>query len=203
MSLIRFSPIVAAAVALVLTGACQAALPAASATCAACHGASGEGSIAGVPRLAGKNPDYLAHALSMFKAGTRASATMQAVARELSDSDMRELAAYFSQQHPPRPGGAPAPAPELVAAGRELAEAGAGPALAACFSCHAAGGKGNGARFPSIAGESMAFLVERLHAFQARAKAAPPAPGSMTGVAASMSESQVQQAAAYLSQLDP
>ncbi len=34
------------------------------ATCAACHGASGEGSSAGaIPRLAGQDADYLAHAL--------------------------------------------------------------------------------------------------------------------------------------------
>jgi len=35
----------------------------------------------------------------MFKAGTRASATMQAVARGLSDGDIRELSVFFSQQH--------------------------------------------------------------------------------------------------------
>ena len=173
------------------------------AVCAGCHGAAGEGSITGAARLAGKNPDYLAHALSMFKAGTRAGDTMQAVARDLSDSDMRALADYFSKLQPPRPVGAPVPAPGLVAAGKQLAEAGAGPELAACFSCHATGGKGNGARFPAIAAESEAFLVNRLHAFQARAKAGPPAPGSMTAVASHMTESQVQQAAAYLSQLVP
>jgi cytochrome c553 len=56
------------------------------ATCAACHGAAGEGSSArGIPRLAGQNADYLAHALSMFKDGTRASPVMQPVAQNLSD----------------------------------------------------------------------------------------------------------------------
>ena len=44
------------------------------ATCVACHGALGAGTVTGGPRLAGKDPDYLAHALSMFKAGTRTSA---------------------------------------------------------------------------------------------------------------------------------
>lgn len=204
MSFITFSPIRTAAAALALVaGCCTAAPEAAISTCAACHGATGQGSLAGVPRLAGKNPDYLAHALSMFKDGTRASPIMQGVAHDLSDSDMHALAAYFSQQHPPRLAGGPVPAPALVAAGQRLAESGAGEALAACFSCHAAGGKGNGARFPPITGESMAFLVDRLHEFQARAKAAPPKPGTMTAVAANMDETQIQQAAAYLSQLKP
>jgi len=44
----------------------------------------------------------------MFKAGTRASATMQAVARGLSDGDIRELSVFFSQQHPPLATGCPA-----------------------------------------------------------------------------------------------
>lgn len=177
--------------------------PSTAATCVACHGASGAGSTAGIPRLAGQNPDYLAHALSMFKDRTRASDVMQGVAQNLSDSDMRELATYFSKQHPPRAQGAQTPEPHLVAAGKQLAEMGAGPKVAACFSCHAAGGKGNGARFPSIAGQPEAFLITRLHDFQARAKKAPPAPGSMTAVSATLNDTQIKQAAAYLSTLEP
>jgi cytochrome c553 len=171
-------------------------------TCVACHGALGAGS-GGAPRLAGKNPDYLAHALSMFKAGTRKNAVMQAVAHDLSDSDMRELALYFSKQRPPLARAPQAPSPSLVMAGKQLAEMGAGADVQACFSCHAAGGKGNGARFPSIAGEPAAFIVDRLHEFQARAKAAPAKPGTMTAVAAQLSETQIKEAAAYLSVIEP
>jgi cytochrome c553 len=172
-------------------------------TCIACHGAAGAGSIAGIPRLAGQNPDYLAHALSMFKARTRASDVMQGVAQNLSDSDMQALALYFSKQHPPLASGAPVPDPNLVTAGKQLAEMGAGPEVAACFSCHAAGGVGNGARFPRIAGQPETFTVSRLHDFQARAKKGPPPAGSMTAVSATLSETQIKQAAAYLSTLAP
>jgi cytochrome c553 len=180
-----------------------AAQPSSTATCFACHGALGAGSIAGMPRLAGQDPDYLAHALSMFKERTRASDVMQGVAQNLSDSDMHALALYFSKQHPPRAQGASAPDPNLVAAGKQLAEMGAGQEVAACFSCHAAAGKGNGARFPSIAGQPETFLVKRLHDFQARAKKAPPAPGSMTAVSATLNDTQILQAAAYLSTIGP
>jgi cytochrome c553 len=82
---------------------------------------------------------------------------MQAVAQNLSDSDMRALAVFFSNQHPPLVKAPQPPAPELVAAGKQLAEMGAGTSVLACFSCHAAGGKGNGARFPGIAGEPAAL----------------------------------------------
>src|ERR1700693_3740971 len=156
-------------------------------TCIACHGALGAGSSAAMtPRLAGQNPDYLAHALSMFKDRTRASDVMQGVAQNLSDSDIHALALYFSKQHPPRAQDGPVPDPNLVTAGKQLAEMGSGSSLAACFTCHTASGKGNGARFPSIAGQPESFLINRLHDFQARAKKATPGPGTMTAVSATM-----------------
>ncbi|SOE95798.1 Cytochrome c553 [Burkholderia sp. D7] len=172
------------------------------ASCVACHGALGAGTATGGPRLAGKDPDYLAHALSMFKAGTRASAVMQGVAHNLSDSEIRELSIFFSRQDPPLAEAAP-PQQSLVVAGKQLAQMGAGSDIPACFSCHAAGGKGNGARFPGIAGEPAAFVVARLHEFQARAKGKTPAPGSMTAVAATLSDAQIEAAAAYLSVIQP
>jgi cytochrome c553 len=172
------------------------------ATCVACHGALGAGTVSGGPRLAGKDPDYLAHALAMFKAGTRASPVMQTVAHNLSDSEIRELAMFFSKQNPPLAKGAPPPQ-SLVIAGKQLAEMGSGSDLPACFSCHAAGGKGNGARFPGIAGEPAAFVVARLHEFQARAKGKTPAPGTMTAIAAKLNDVQIEEAAAYLSVTQP
>ena len=172
------------------------------ATCVACHSALGAGTVTGGPRLAGKDPDYLAHALSMFKAGTRTSAVMQTVAHNLSDSEIRELARFFSQQDPPLAKGAPPPR-NLVIAGKQLAEMGAGSDVPACFSCHAAGGKGNGARFPGIASEPAEFVVARLHEFQARAKGKAPAPETMTAVAATLNDAQIEAVAAYLSVTRP
>jgi cytochrome c553 len=169
------------------------------ALCGACHGMHGEGGSAGGARLAGQNADYLAHALSMFKAGTRKSAIMQPIAAGLSDAQMRALAVHFSQQQAPVPGSATAFSPTLVSTGKQLAEAGAAN-VAPCFSCHGAKGQGLGARFPGIAGQPAQFVIGRIQEFQARARNAAPKPGTMTGVAAMMSESQTQAAAAYLSQ---
>lgn len=173
------------------------------ANCVSCHGVLGAGTATGAPRLAGKNPDYLAHALSMFKAGTRASVVMQSVAHDLSDSEIGSLAVFFSAQNPPRVQGEHPPPPALVMAGKQLAELGAAPDVPACFSCHAVDGKGNGARYPSIAGEPAAFVINRLHEFQARAKAGTPSPGTMTAVAATLNERQIEEAAAYLSAIEP
>jgi cytochrome c553 len=173
------------------------------ATCVACHGALGAGTPTGGPRLAGKDPDYLAHALSMFKAGTRASDVMQTVAQDLSDSEIYDLASFFSKQNPPLAEGAPPPSQSLVIAGKQLAEMGAGSDVPACFSCHAANGRGNGARFPGIAGEPAAFVIARLHEFQARAKGKTPAAGTMTAIAAKLNDTQIEEAAAYLSVIGP
>jgi cytochrome c553 len=169
------------------------------AVCAACHGTHGEGATNGVPRLAGQNADYLSHALSLFKAGTRASATMQPIARNLGDAEARQLAEYFSKQNAPLADASASP--RLALAGKQLAEIGA-TNVPACFSCHAEQGKGNGARFPSIAGQPAQFVVNRLHEFQARARGDTPPPGTMTAVAATLDERQIEEAAAYLSQLE-
>src|ERR1700722_10723973 len=103
------------------------------ATCAACHGAAGEGSSTrAIPRLAGQNADYLAHALAMVQDGTRASPVMQPVAQNLSDSDMRQLADYFAAQHPPLAQAVTAPTAAQLETGEQLAHAGDGATVAAC-----------------------------------------------------------------------
>lgn len=165
--------------------------------CAGCHGAHGEGSTAGVPRLAGQNPQYMSHALSMFKAGTRESPVMQPIAQGLSDADMAALAAYFSSQRAPLNDDKDSAPSDMLRSGKQLAETGA----TACFSCHGSGGRGDGSRYPSIAGQPARFVIDRLHEFQRRAQQKPAKPGSMTAVAAVMSEEQIEVSAAYLSQL--
>ena len=167
------------------------------ALCASCHGTRGEGSSTGVPRLAGQNPQYLAHALSMFKAGTRTSPIMQPIARQLTDADSQSLAGYFAGQSPPPLEGKSAVSPQLLEAGKQLAATGPTP----CFTCHGAAGEGNGARYPAIAGQPAQFVVDRLHEFQQRAREKAPQPGSMTAIAVGMTDEQIRAYAAYLSQL--
>lgn len=49
-----------------------------------------------VPKLAGQHPEYLVTALKAYKSGLRTHPTMRAQAADLSDSDMANIAAYFS-----------------------------------------------------------------------------------------------------------
>jgi cytochrome c553 len=87
----------------------------------------------------------------------------------------------------------------MISAGRRLAESGGTHGVPSCFSCHGPSGQGNGARFPSIAGQPKTFLIARIHEFQARARAAPPKPGSMTEVASKMDDAQIEASAAFFS----
>jgi cytochrome c553 len=66
-----------------------------SATCAACHGANGQG-VPPNPALAGKPAAEQVQALKDYKSGSRANPVMKGMAASLSDQDMEDLAAYYS-----------------------------------------------------------------------------------------------------------
>lgn len=63
--------------------------------CAGCHGAKAEGN--GVfPRLAGQQPDYIIAQLKNFKSGARQGGPMGPLTANLSEEDMKALAAYVA-----------------------------------------------------------------------------------------------------------
>jgi cytochrome c553 len=68
--------------------------------CIGCHGIEGwrtaYPTVYSVPKLGGQHADYIIKALKAYKAGTRNHETMQAIASSLSDQDMADLAAYYS-----------------------------------------------------------------------------------------------------------
>lgn len=72
-----------------------------SATCAACHGATGISTSDQFPTLAGQYDDYLLFALKAYKAGTRKNPIMNAMVSGLTEQDMEDLAAFFSAQEGP------------------------------------------------------------------------------------------------------
>lgn len=67
--------------------------------CAACHGEDGTKPLTPeTPILAGQYADYLEHALRAFKKGTRQNPLMSPMAQPLTDEEIRNLSAFFSQQ---------------------------------------------------------------------------------------------------------
>ena len=67
-----------------------------SAACAGCHGANGIGLSQEFPNLAGQKEAYIIKQLTAFKNGTRKDPTMAAMTAALTNTDMQDLAAYFS-----------------------------------------------------------------------------------------------------------
>lgn len=65
-------------------------------TCAGCHGADGVSAQDDWPNLAGQKAAYLESALKAFRDGERKNALMSGMATGLSDADIANLAAYFS-----------------------------------------------------------------------------------------------------------
>jgi cytochrome c553 len=66
-----------------------------SASCAICHGPTGEGTSVG-PKLAGEDPVRFAQAIKDFASGKRNNAMMKAQAETLSNADVANLAAYYA-----------------------------------------------------------------------------------------------------------
>jgi len=69
-----------------------------SGTCAACHGPDGNSTVADFPRLAGQHYDYIVRALNEYKAGTRKNPIMAPQVEKLTQRDIADLAAYYSEQ---------------------------------------------------------------------------------------------------------
>jgi len=70
-----------------------------AALCASCHGVNGMATLPTYPNLAGQNEAYLISALTSYREKQRnggMAAIMQMQAASLSDSDIENIAAYFS-----------------------------------------------------------------------------------------------------------
>lgn len=67
-----------------------------SQVCQACHGADGHGTNPTYPVLAGQHADYMEHALKAYRDGSRKNAIMSGMSTNLSDQDIKDLAAYYN-----------------------------------------------------------------------------------------------------------
>jgi len=94
--------IILAATLLALAGGVQAGDPAAgedkAQACTACHGERGVGNAEMYPILAGQHESYLYRALLDYASGARQNAIMSGQVANLSDQDMRDLAAFYASQ---------------------------------------------------------------------------------------------------------
>jgi cytochrome c oxidase subunit 2 len=150
-----------------------AAGQAAYATCAACHGANGEGMEAlNAPAVAGQEQWYIERQLRNFKTGVRGAhaddmfgAQMAPMAQTLAtDADIANMAAYMASL---------TPAPVTDNQGGD-ATAGAA-AFAVCAACHGPDGKGMEAlNAPNLTLQQDWYVVRQLQNFKHGVRGAHP-----------------------------
>jgi cytochrome c553 len=168
-------------------------------TCAACHAADGNSVQPANPKLAGQFPEYLHRQLANFKpqAGKKAereSAAMMGMVANLSDADMKSLAAYFASQKL-KP--ALARDKNLAAQGQKIWRGGnLASGVPACAGCHGPAGAGIPSQYPRIAGQFAEYIDAQLKAFRAGSRSNDPN-GMMRGVAARMTDNEIRAVAEY------
>jgi cytochrome c553 len=158
--------------------------------CAACHGADGNATVPGTPSLAGQ-PVYFTHwQLIKYRDGRRKDAQMSPFAKNLSDVDMADLAAYYASQRAlPRPATTD---PARVAAGKRLAT------LHHCASCHRPDLSGQ-QQVPRLAGQDYDYLLRLLRAF--KTKTASDLDGTMTIATQPLRDDDIENLVHYLASL--
>lgn len=184
--------------------------------CVDCHGIRGEGAPkAGVPRLAAQSDVYLYRSLRNFRSGTRQSETMQPVAQQLTDAQMREVAVWYAAQRSGRPetsgelGSMIAelanakPSQEVLTRGAQLAAIGS-PAdgVQGCVNCHGPAGVGEPPTYPYLAGQYSRYLRDQLVAFKQGKRADDPLQ-IMRQIAGRLDAEDIEALAQYYSAMQP
>ncbi|WP_159991564.1 c-type cytochrome [Pelistega ratti] len=178
--------------------------------CVACHGVGGNSAIPMYPHVAGLPEGYIVSQLKNFQvpAGQSKSArmsidgapTMMApVVAQMTDADMRDLAAYISQQKLTSPAFAKqANDLDFVHRGREIWRAGIPERnVPACASCHGADGKGMPEQFPALSGQHPEYILAQLQAFSEGARTNGGAENMMGTIANRMSNADMKAVADY------
>ena len=142
--------------------------------CRTCHGIDGFAKIPIAPHIGGEQAAYLAAQLTAFRDGKRVNEMMSIVAASLTDTQIADLAAWYSS---------------LNATATLVADASGAPS--ACISCHGIDGIGRMDSVPNLAGETNIYLDTQLHAFRSKKRTN----ATMNDVAADMTDEDIRAAA--------
>jgi len=163
--------------------------------CVACHGADGNSAIPMNPTLAGQHPEYLAKQLREFKSGVRANPVMAGMAANLSEDEILNLAAHFSQQTAT---GGVAQSNGVGSLGEKIYRGGIkAKDVPACAACHSPNGAGIPAQFPRLSGQHAEYTANQLNAFRAGDRANDTA-SVMRSIASRLSDKEIAALADYI-----
>ncbi len=179
------------------------------AACSSCHGENAMGIDAmGSPRLANVGYAYIVKQLTEYANGTRTDATMGVmndIAKGLTEQDKRDLAAYensFPRTSEPsdlaalKEEGMPVGQAYL---GQILVRYGVKDKVSACQTCHGFNGRGADPIYPKIAQQKYVYLVNQLKHWRDGSRT-NDALGQMRAIAKHLSDEDINNVAAFLSQ---
>src|SRR5450830_1182653 len=168
--------------------------------CTACHGKEGRASSDGFyPRIAGKPEGYLFNQLTNFRDGHRQYPLMTYLLDHLSDAYLHEIAAYFSQQHPPYPAPQTTDAtPAVLERGRNLVMNGDGSKkIPACIACHGQALTGVAPGIPGLIGLPRDYINSQFGAWRNGVRKAK-APDCMAQITQRLSREDINAASSWL-----
>jgi len=176
-----------------------------TAMCMGCHGIIGYQAsfpeIHKVPMIAGQSATYIVSALTQYKGGERKHPTMRAIADTLSEQDMADLAAYYSQLglkegDAPPPATAKAPSENVQALiSRDKDNA--------CTKCHGANFNApNDGTVAKLAGQHADYLYVALKSYKVQNRPnLGRAHAVMGGQAKKYTNEELKELATYISSL--
>lgn len=183
-----------------------------SSTCLACHGANGNSANPEWPNLAGQNASYIENQLHLFhdgkrtgKMGDAAATMMPAMATTLSNQNIEDVAAYYSQQTPM---GLEADPSYWQAGQRIYRDGDRARGIPACAACHGPSGRGNpAAGYPALRAQHSVYLVKQLNAYSTDVRYSKNEHGTSYGgdnagimhtIAARLSDEDMRNVASYI-----
>ncbi len=168
--------------------------------CTSCHGKNGRAASDGYyPRIAGKPEGYLFNQLKNFRDGQRAYPLMTYMVGNMPDTYLKEIAEYFSTQHPPYAAAQNVEtSAETLERGKQLVQHG-DPArkLPACVACHGEKMTGIAPFVPGLLGLPRDYIVGQLGGWQTGSRHAH-APDCMEKIAKILQPQDIAAVSAWL-----
>lgn len=161
--------------------------------CAACHAVDGSRGSPANPIVQGQHPEYIAKQLIEYKTGARQNPIMKGFASALSESDIRDVAAFYGSKRA-KPGFAKNK--EMVTLGERIYLGGiADRQVPACAGCHSPTGSGIPSQYPRLQGQHADYTETQLAAFRNGQRSNN---AQMTGVAAKMNDREIKAVSDYI-----
>lgn len=158
--------------------------------CESCHGSDGNSIKAGIPSLAGLQPEYFIPAIKDYLTGRRqGAAVMKNFKLSLNEDHLKNLAAYFSIQKRQR-----SPLDQNL-----LKTTPSNTLVPRCVGCHGDNGNSTHPAIPGLAGQNASYLIKAMKHYRSGERRNK----MMTDVAKGLSDEEIESNATYFASQAP